>query len=100
MCDQVGEYKANMAKWDGGQEARMSTPDHLDVAMEKLFAVDEGLPCPAGTGLLRNFAEARPADFAFLKPGDLIDLNNSAFEGIPEWDAFAEHYAECELCNE
>ena len=77
----------------------MSKPDQLEVAMEKLFAEDEGLPCPAGTELLRNFAEARPLDFAFLKPHNLIDLNNSAFEGIPEWDAFAEHYAKCELCN-
>lgn len=77
----------------------MSKPDQLEVAMERLFVVDEGLPCPVGTELLRNLAEARPVDFAFLKPNDLIDLNNSAFEGIPEWDAFAQHYAECELCN-
>ena len=77
----------------------MSKPDQLEVAIEKLFAEDEGLPCPAGTELLRNFAETRSLDFAFLKPHNLIDLNNAAFEGIPEWDAFAEHYAECELCN-
>ena len=77
----------------------MSKPDQLEVAMEKLFAEDEGLPCPVGTELLRNFAEARPLDFAFLKPHNLIDLNNSGFKGIPEWDAFAQHYAECELCN-
>ena len=77
----------------------MYKPDQLEAAMEKLFAVDEGLPCPAGIALLRNFAEARPLDFNFLKPHNLIDLNNSAFEGIPEWDAFAQHYAECELCN-
>ena len=32
-----------------------------------------GLPCPAGTELLRNFAEARPVDFAFLKPHNLVD---------------------------
>jgi hypothetical protein len=77
----------------------MPTPDHLDFAMKKLFAVDERLPCPIGTELLRSFAETRPADFAFLKSGDLVDVNNSAFEGIPEWDLFAQHYAECELCN-
>ena len=77
----------------------MSKPDQLEVAMEKLFAEDEGLPCPVGTELLRNFAETRPLDFAFLKPHNLIDLNNSAFAGIPEWDAFAQHYAKCELCN-
>jgi hypothetical protein len=77
----------------------MSAPDHLKVAMEKLFEVDERLPCPIGTELLCGFAATRAADFAFLKPGDLVDLNNSAFEGIPEWDIFAAHYAECELCN-
>lgn len=77
----------------------MSAPDYLEVAMEKLFAVDEGLPCPIGTDLLRHFAEARPFDFGFLKPTDLVDLSNSAFEGILEWDTFAAHYAECELCN-
>jgi hypothetical protein len=64
-----------------------------------LFGIDDGLPCLQGTGLLRTFAEARPDDFHFLKPADLLDLKNSAFEGIPEWDAFAEHYATCELCN-
>jgi hypothetical protein len=77
----------------------MSKPDQLEVTIERLFAVDEGLPCAVGTELLRNFAEAHPVDFAFLKPHNLVDLNNSAFEGVPEWDAFAHYYAECELCN-
>ena len=40
----------------------------LELRLEALFPVDEGLPCPAGTTLLRAFAEARPADFALLKP--------------------------------
>jgi hypothetical protein len=75
-------------------------PDYLELAMHKLFAVDAGLPCPIGTELLRSFATARPADFAFLKSADLVDLNNSAFEGILEWDTFVTHYSECELCNE
>jgi hypothetical protein len=35
-----------------------------------LFQLDEGLPCPVGTNLLLAFAEARPADFAFLTPRD------------------------------
>src|SRR5271163_2420262 len=53
--------------------------DHVsDAALERLFEIDEGLPCPEGTALLRSFADNRPADFAFLKRGDLIDLNNSA----------------------
>jgi hypothetical protein len=59
----------------------------------------EGLSGLTGTELLQHFAETRPLDFAFLKPHNLINLNHSAFEGIPEWDAFAQHYAECELCN-
>jgi hypothetical protein len=70
-----------------------------DPELEHLFAVDEGLPCPEGTELLRLFAERRPSDFAYLKASDLIDLRNSSFEGIPEWDAFADHYGTCELCN-
>jgi hypothetical protein len=73
--------------------------DSLEVAMKRLLAIDEGLPCPVGTNLLRHFAEARPSDFGFLKPSDLVDLNNSAFEGISEWDNFAAHYTACELCN-
>ena len=67
--------------------------------VEPLFDTDEALPCPEGTALLVGFAEARPADFAFLKAGDLIDLQNSAFAGIAEWEAFSRHYATCELCN-
>jgi hypothetical protein len=29
----------------------------------------------------------------------LIDLHNSAFAGIPEWDAFSQHYGSWESCN-
>jgi hypothetical protein len=54
-----------------------------------LFQVDEGLPCPEGTHLL----------FAFLKATDLINLQNSSFAGIEEWEAFSRHYGSCELCN-
>ena len=64
-----------------------------------LFQVDEGLPCLEGIDLLITFAEARPSDFAFLKPRDLVDLRNSAFAGIAEWEAFSQHYGTCELCN-
>jgi hypothetical protein len=70
-----------------------------DVVLEHLFEIDEGLPCPTGTALLRQFAEIRPSDFTFLKPADLVEMSNSAFGGIPEWDAFAEHYGSCGLCN-
>jgi hypothetical protein len=76
----------------------MCKPDRLEGSVEKRFAVDE-LPCAIATGLLRNFAKARPVDSAFLKPDDLVGLNNPAFEGIAEWDAFVRHHAECELCN-
>jgi hypothetical protein len=77
----------------------VSKPDHVEIAMKRLFAVREGLPCQTGTELLRHFVEARPTDFAFLEAYDFGDLKNSAFAGIPEWDTFAKHYAECELCN-
>ena len=72
-----------------------------DVAtrLESLFPVDDGLPCPEGTGLLLAFAKERPTDFTFLEPSDLGDLRNSAFAGIPEWDAFSEHYGTCERCH-
>jgi hypothetical protein len=70
-----------------------------DAALEHLFPVDEGLPCPEGTALLRAFAENRPSDFAYLEPSDLVDLSNSAFAGIVEWDDFSEHYVSCGLCN-
>lgn len=56
-------------------------------------------PCEQGAELLRAFAVARPADFSFLQATDLNDRSNSAFAGIPEWDAFAQHYASCEWCN-
>jgi hypothetical protein len=71
-----------------------------DAALEHLFPVDEGLPCPEGTALLRAFSENRPLDFADLNPSDLVDRSNSAFAGIVEWDDFSEHYGSCGLCNE
>lgn len=67
--------------------------------LEHLFPVDEGLPCPEGTSLLRAFVEARPIDLTFLQPSDLADLRNSAFAGIPEWEAFSAHYGSCEQCH-
>jgi hypothetical protein len=70
-----------------------------EAAIEHLFDVNEGLPCPQGTALLLAFAKDRPFDFAFLQPSDLVDFTNSAFAGIPEWDTFSEHYGSCGLCN-
>lgn len=75
-------------------------PRHVqDDALEHLFPADERLPCPEGMALLRAFAEILPSDSAFLQPGDLVDVSNSAFIGIPEWAAFAERYGSCGLCN-
>jgi hypothetical protein len=68
-------------------------------ALEHLFPVDERLPCPGGTIVLRAFAERRPSDFKFFRAIDPVDLRNSAFDGIPEWDDFVDHYSTCELCN-
>ncbi|WP_213804987.1 hypothetical protein [Granulicella sp. dw_53] len=79
--------------------AQRVSNDGLADRLGVLFPMDENLPCSEGTTLLRAFAEARPADFAFLKPGDLINLHNSAFAGILEWETFSEHYGSCELCH-
>ncbi len=49
--------------------------------------------------LLHRFEEARPNDYAFLQAQDFVDLSTSAFDGIPEWDAFTEHCATCEDCK-
>ena len=56
-------------------------------------------PCELGRNLLQKFAAARPDDYSFLEPRDFLDLQNSAFSGIPEWDAFAEHVSECSQCG-
>lgn len=79
--------------------ARFFEGTELEHRIDELFPVDEGPPCPEGKALLRTFAEHRPADFAFLRPRDFVDLCNSGFEGIAEWDARAKHFASCELCN-
>jgi hypothetical protein len=68
--------------------------------LTKLFGASTRLPCREGTSLLRKFAEARPTDFAFLQPSDFADLQNSGFIGIREWAAFADHYGQCESCND
>jgi hypothetical protein len=65
-----------------------------------LWTAEEIPPCAIGVGLLRAFAEARPTDFSFLKAQDMVYLRNSAFQGIPEWDAFTDHFSACPSCNE
>jgi hypothetical protein len=53
---------------------------------------DDDLPaCPVGMDLLRRFEAARPNDYDFLQVQDFADLRTSAFDGIPEWDAFTAH---------
>ncbi len=91
-----------MAKYKG--EDRNEDRDTVmmsiaDTEFNHLFRCDSGAPCPQGFGLLRAFAEARPSDFSFLQANDLSDHTNSAFAGIEEWDAFAQHYASCKRCN-
>jgi hypothetical protein len=56
-------------------------------------------PCERGRNLLLKFAAARPSDHSFLEPRDFLDLQNSAFSGIPEWDDFADHVSECGRCG-
>jgi hypothetical protein len=77
----------------------MTTPASNET-LKALFGTSTRLPCREGTHLLRKFAEARPADFAFLQPDDFMDLQNSGFMGIPEWAAFVDHYGRCESCND
>ena len=57
-------------------------------------------PCERGTTLLQAFGAARPEDFGFIEPKDFMDLRNSAFSGIPEWDEFATHVFSCTNCGE
>jgi len=70
----------------------------LDEALNTLFSPKAG-PCREGKELLRSFAESRPEDFDFLQASDVGSGTNSAFAGIPEWDAFAEHFASCRSCH-
>jgi len=70
-----------------------------DLDFRNLFPQGARTPCHDGMKLLRVFAAARPNDFPFLQPADLNDSCNSAFIGIAEWDAFAEHYAGCRRCH-
>jgi hypothetical protein len=55
--------------------------------------------CEQGSDLFLKFAAARPRDHSFLEPQDFLDFQNSAFSGIPEWDAFAGHVSECSRCG-
>lgn len=76
-------------------EARLRKPLSQQDPMVRVF-----FPCAQGTELLQTFALARPSDHSFLEPKDFADLRSSAFSGIPEWDAFADHVQRCSLCGE
>ena len=46
-----------MAEWKIAAGGHLTQPVQDD-ELERLFEVDEGIPCPLGTDLLRVFAEA------------------------------------------
>ena len=58
------------------------------------------IACPAGTVLLKVFADAHPHSFEFIQPEDFVHLENEAFTGIEEWDRFAGHCLSCYACQE
>lgn len=60
---------------------------------------EELTACTTGWRLLQQFRQSRPNDYEFLQARDFIDLRTSAFDGIPEWDAFVQHYESCESCR-
>ena len=85
------EWKRELWK----REVRMpqKTISREDPVVQVLF------PCEAGTRLLEKFGAARPNDYSFLEPKDFSDLYYSAFAGILEWDAFADHVQSCVRCG-
>ena len=98
----MGEQEANMAEWQS--ESRGGIVDlfvdiEFDRTLKTLFSGNSGYPYQQGKELLRSFAESRPSDFGLLQTTDVGSGTNSAFAGIPEWDAFAEHYASCGRCH-
>jgi hypothetical protein len=83
-------------------EDQMAKPvSKLDAEMllGHLFDFDEGLPCPEETDLLIVFVKCCPSDFAFLKSRDLVQLRNSGFAGIADWEMFLDRYGSHELWN-
>ncbi len=80
--------------------AEQASAESFENIVANLLSKGETSPCAEGRLLLKLFAEARPTDFAFLKPEDMVDRETSGFVGIPEWDAFASHVSICKDCNE
>jgi hypothetical protein len=62
-------------------------------------AAPEEWMCDEGMALWATFTQARPEDCEFIQPADLLDAHSSAFSGIPEWDAFANHTSGCLRCK-
>lgn len=78
----------------------MSKPQLAQPAdLKRLFGINSGSPCDEAAELLRAFAVARPGDLEFLSVDDVQDHGSSAFDGIPEWDAFMEHIVRCRRCT-
>jgi len=80
--------------------AQRSSINSLSSKADQVW-VEEGLfsACPIGIDLLRQFAQARPNDYAFLQAKDFLDVETSGFIGISEWDAFATHSVACDKCK-
>jgi hypothetical protein len=92
----AGEY--GTIKVSAGQRrlgARMS----VRAISSEYPLVEAFRPCEQGRDLLLKFAAARPSDHSFFEPQDFLDLHNSAFSGIPEWDVFVEHVSQCGHCG-
>jgi len=67
---------------------------------EDKWDLDAISSCGEGIELLRAFSEAYPEAYKFVRPSDFAaPLNNPAFAGIAEWEAFAEHHANCHECS-
>jgi hypothetical protein len=98
----MGEQEANMAQYLstlGGRAMKSFVDTERKQAFDDLLLQGTKSTCQLGRNLLRSFAESRPADFSFLQADDLSSGADSAFAGIPEWDAFQEHYASCRRCH-
>ncbi len=80
--------------------ARTSSSTSLPAKTDAVW-IEDGLfsACPIGIDLLRQFAQARPNDYAFLQTKDFLDVGTSGFIGIPEWDVFAAHSDRCDQCK-
>jgi hypothetical protein len=97
LCGRIaGEY--DTIKESAGQR-RSGAPMSVRAISSEDPLVEAFRSCEQGRELFLNFAAARPSDHSFLEPQDFLDLHNSAFSGIPEWDVFVEHVSQCGHCG-